>query len=357
VLQWLAVNFRTGAILADLPDLDIGNGVTHTIGQYDSTTVSLPVNESVEVPEWLYATRPLGTMIVAISDDANSTPQWGGLITQRQRTGGAQVQLSVSTPELYLSRRYIRDVRQYPQVDRLEIGSDLLTHYILDGAGGRNGAPMRIAADGLGPLVDGDYKDSDDRTIYSVFQDLGFEWTVGLEWQHNPERITQVCYLSERLGIEATDLGPAVTLDWPGNLASAQVVEDYAEGKGANDVMSTSTGQGSVRPQSDHQASVPNDMPTVEYRGSAGSNITRKATLNTYAAQVLAAMQPGAIGYAVSLPIEAPDAFEIGLGDDVGFDLSGPEFPEHPHGILRAAGIQISKSTVTPVLAGVSMSG
>lgn len=351
-LQWLAVDLRSGEVLADLPDLDMGNGVTHTICQYDSTTVSFPVAGNATPPvNWLYATRRYGSMIVALDPD-DFLPQWGGVVTQRRRVGGGAVQLSVSTPEAYLGRRYVRDRLQYPQVDRIQIGTDLLQRYIVDGAGGRNGLPLRIEADGLGALVDGDYKDTDDRTIYSVFQDLGFEWSIGLEWQHNPERITQVCYLSERIGAEATALGPGITFDWPGNLASVEIVEDYSEGKGANDILSTSTGQGSVRPQSDHQSNVPSDMPTIEYRGSAGSNIVRRATLNAYAQAVLASMGPGAIGYSVTISQNRPEAFQFGLGDDIGLDISGPEFPEHPTGTFRAAGIQLDKTSVTPILAG-----
>lgn len=349
-LQWVSVELRTGLVLAEFPDLNAGT-VSRTIAQYDSTTVNFPVAGDPAPPgNWLAATTRYSTMMVGL-DPIDGEPAWGGIVQQRKRPGGGQVQLTVATPEIYATRRFIRATLQYPNTDRLVIAEDLLTRYVIDGAGGRNGLPLRVVRTGSGQLVDGDYKDTDDKSVYSVFQDLGLEWTIGLEWQSDPSRITMVCYLSEQLGMAASP-GPAVTLDWPGNLASVTITEDYADGQGANDVMATSTGQGDVRPQSDHQVNVAPDMPTVEQRYSAGSNITSRATLNADAATELAIVEDGSTSYEIAVSQIDPIAWQLGLGDDVGIDVSGPEFPDHPQSVQRIVSLQFDASTVQPVLAG-----
>jgi hypothetical protein len=352
-LHWIATALRTGEVLAEFPDLS-ATGLRRTIGQYESTTASFPVIDQRHAPprNWLDATAPFKTMLVALNDDEQ--PVWGGIVLRRQRDGGKAVQLGIATPEVYATRRYIRQTLQYPQTDRLFIASDLINRFLLDGASGRNGVPLRVDIQSDGATADGDYKDSDDKQVYSALQSLGGEWTVGLERLPDTTRITQVWSLSERLGTPASaDLGPAVTLDWPGNLASVQVIEDYSDGNGGNDVMATSSGQGSVRPQSAHQVVAQPERPVVEIRQSAGDNITRLATLNAYAANVLSARANGSTGYAVTISQAADEAFAFDLGDDLGISLSGDEFPDQPNGILRAAGIQYDQSTVTPIMAGV----
>ncbi len=351
-LQWLAASLRTGAVLAEFPDMS-EQGLRRTIGQYETTTVTFPVTDTQHRPpeNWLDATTIYKTMLVALNDAGD--PIWGGIVGQRRRSGGTAVQPSVATPEAYATRRFVRQKLQYPDTDRLFIASDLINRYILDGASGRNGLPLRVDVQTFGNPVDGDYADTDDKSVYSILQDLGGEWTVGLEWQTGPERITQVWQLSERLGAAASpQLGPAVTLDWPGNLASVEIVEDYSEGKGGNDVMATSSGQGSVRPQSDHQPTQQPDRPVVEIRESAGDNITKKTRLNEYAQRVLAARSAGSVGYTLTISQTRPEAFAFGLGDDIGISLSGPEFPDNPNSVLRVAGIQYDEGTVSPIMVG-----
>jgi hypothetical protein len=350
-LHWLATDARTGTVLADFPDLNIGT-LQRTIGAYNTTTATFPVAGHPAPPSnWFTATELWKSMMVAVNDDGD--PVWGGYVTRRPRKGGAQVELTLSTPEVYTTRRFVRQKLQYPQVDRLFIAADLLNRFVVDGASGRNGIPLRIQILSDGVLTDGDYADTDDRTVYSILQDLGGEWTFSLEWRTNPTRITPVCYLAEQLGLRADPTsGPALTLDWPGNLASASITGDYSESNGGNDVMTSSSGSGEVRPQSDHQVTLQADRPTIELRQAVGSNITSRATLNTAARQILAATADGAVGYALTISQNSPAAFAFDIGDDVGVDLQGPEFPEHPAGTLRVAGIQIDKSTVTPILAG-----
>jgi hypothetical protein len=352
-LQWIAVHLRTGEVRAEFPDLQAGT-VTETIGQYDSTTVAFPVTSEPQGPpaNWVDATQPGRSMLVGL-DPLGGQPVWGGIVFKRTRVAGARVQLSVATPGWYLTRRFIRDTRQYPAWDRLLIAQDLLQRYVIDGAAGRNGLPLRIDLAGTGQAVDGDWKDTDDKQIYTAFQDLGLEWRFGLEWQTAPTRVTPVAYLAERLGRAATaGYGPAVTLDWPGNLTVAELDEDYSTGAGANDVMATSTGQGEVRPQSDHQLAVAVDMATFEDRYSAGNNITRRAVLNADAAAELSAVVNGTNAYTLGISQLDPTAWAFDLGDDLGVDLAGPEFPDHPQATVRAVGRQIDDSTVTPILTG-----
>lgn len=356
-LTWIAVDVHTGNVLADMPDL-ASTGLQHTMSTYNTTTATFPVVGTPAPPSnWLDATVPYKTMMVALNDD--NTPVWGGIVGQRQRQGARAVQLTLTTPEGYTARRYIRDTLQYPQADRVSIASDLIGRYIVDGASSLPGLPLRVTSTTGGVLVDGDYKDTDDRTVYAILGDLGLEWTFGLEWQAGPSRITPYCVLSEHLGTAANPgLAPAVTLDWPGgNLVSAQIVEDYSDGKGANDILAVSTGQGEVRPQSAHQNAAQTDRVTLETRVSAGSNVVSLATLNQYAQQTLATMKDGTLAYTLTVSQNSPEAFMVGIGDDVGIDLSGPEFPDHPRTVARLAGIQFDASTVSPILVGADTSG
>jgi hypothetical protein len=348
-LQWIACDLRTGSVMAELPDLKIDT-VDQRVGAYSSNSATLPVASTPAPPaNWLRATEPYKSMLVALNDDGD--PIWQGMVVKRQRDGGSPVSLALTTPEGYFSRRYVRTTLQYPQTDRLFIASDLANRYILDGAGGRPGLPLRVDIQSDGAFVDGDYADQDDRSIYSIYQDLGHEWTITGEWQTNPTRVTLVLALSDRLGVAASPtFGPAVTFDWPSqDLISAQVVDDYSDGRGANDVMGTSTGSGSVRPQSDHQVATQPDRPTIEQRLSVGSNITSRATLNSLSQQILANTKDGARTFAVALPVSSPRAFAFGMGDDVGLDFSGPEFPDHPQTVARLAGRTLTASVVTPI--------
>lgn len=355
MLRWQAVEALTGKLIADLPNLTVGQDLKLIIGQASTATASLWVRSAPT--NWMRATKPYATVLVATQvnedDPADAgVPVWAGLIVQRQRQVQAAVALSLQTAEGYLARRFIRDTVQYPATSwgRVSAGVDLLQRYVLP-----QGLPFRINQIGAGIGQDTRIVDTDDKSIASAFDDLGFEYTVTWERQHEPERITPVITLGERIGAAApSGLGPAVTFDYPGNLSDGQHNDDYSTGKGANDVLATSTGQGSVRPQSAHQVEGNlDDRPLVEFRYSAGTNIVSRAALNNDAQQSMRYLADGTQSVSlVALQSRAPVfGQDWHLGDDIGYDITSPEFPGGLRGVDRAAGVSFTARTVSPILA------
>jgi hypothetical protein len=323
-LSWLSVDARTGVVLADLPDLDVGK-VSRSICRYDSTTGTLPVPTAPD--GWLAATRPGGACMVLLDD---VTPIWGGMVTQRTRGSGDTIALALATIEAYFDRRFVGDVT-YAQVGQNAIVADLITRYVATGPLG--GIPIRVVqVGGAGTLRDRTYADQDDKTVYSVLTDLagvvgGPEWTVEWEHQSGPERYTPVLYVGARIGTGVTPgLAPAATFELPGPVTDAAVVEDYSGGKGANSVIASSSGVSGARPQSPAQIGADDGRPTFEARFTPSTSISDVTTLTGHAADALATLAPGTTTTSMSaVTVDAPKlGADFTLGDDVGYVLGGP---------------------------------
>lgn len=365
-LRWIAVSSTDGSILGEMPNLIVDQALKQTISQSDTASVKLPVVGKPGPPvNWMRITKPYASAFIALDGSDTSTypqPLWGGITQQRSRDSNPVVSVPLATAESYLSRRFIRDTLQYPagSFGVCQVGADLLSRYVVEPTSIGTGLPMRVVRLDNGIGQDFQWQDSNDKTVYSAFQDLGFEWTVSWEWKHAPERITPVLTLGSRIGFNFATSGldaPMVTFSYGaqgGNLQNAAILEDYTDGKGANDVMASSTGSGSVRPQSAHQVAVDLDRPTVEDRYSAGSNLTSLAALNADAAADLATLKDGASGITLTGLYGRAPAFgrRWGIGDDVGYDVQGPQFPEHPTGVVRAIGVSFDPGAFTPVVAG-----
>ncbi|MCU1408457.1 MAG: hypothetical protein JWM23_537 [Microbacteriaceae bacterium] len=334
-LSWVATDALTGEIIADLPGLDV-QSVKSTLGRYEATTAVLPLPTAPQ--NWGRATLPGATNLHLLSQPVDkrgshvgqSIPIWGGMITQRPLTESNTLSLPLATIESYLDRRFVGN-EKYTQVGQNDIINDLVTKYVRNGPNG--GIPLRVeyVTPGPGKLRDREYKDQDDKTIYSVFTDLmgirlGPEWTIGWEWQHNPERITPVLYVGDRIGAAVpAGLGPAATFEMPGAVQSFQLLEDYSNGKGATAVMATSSGEGTLRPQSPMQTTTDPTRPTFEHRWTPSTSITMTDTLTDYAKAALPALADGT--RSLSLSAVADDAPPLGtdwfIGDDIGFSLGG----------------------------------
>lgn len=337
--SWVATAARTGEIITDLTNLDLPT-VKQTVGRYETAQARLPINIEDAPSDWVRATKKNASHLILLGDNpedpAHGIPIIGYRITKRVRDESDVCQLDVATLESYLDCRYIGD-ETYTQVGQNDIFADLIEKYILDGdlggSSGKNGIPIRVqyATAGVGKLRDHTYKDQDDKTVYSALTDMagvigGFEWYLGWEWQHNPERITPVAYVGERVGTApSAGLDPAATFEMPGPVTSFRMVEDYGQGKGANDVMATSSGQGTVRPQSAHETITDADQPTVEYRFTPSTSITNVSTLDDHATSKVAVMADGATTLSLSYSVEDGPRLGIDyfLGDDVGYNIGG----------------------------------
>lgn len=371
-LTWMATAVRTGEIIADLPFLEVKN-LSRTLMKYTTASGTLPLATAPE--DWLRATRHKAACLHLVDVDERQerpdVPVWGGWVTSRSRSTDDVLPLSIATLESYLADRYVGDVT-YSQVGQNLIVKDLVERFVATGSNG--GIPIRVVVVGGQPGTprDREYKDISDKTVYSVLRELagvqgGPEWTIEWELQHNPERITPVLYVGSRIGTPVPDgLAPAATFEAPGPTASAELEESYASGKGATDVLATSTADGDTRPQSQHVVTADPERPTIEYRFSPSTSIVETATLDDHARAKGAELAAGSAVLSLSAVVDRAPALGIdwSIGDDIGYVVGGadrhdeqtvPAFPNGLTGVARAIGWELDMTDVwivTPVLQG-----
>lgn len=373
MFYWVAVEARTGKIITDLPLLDVSS-VKQSLGRYETTTATLPISSQFAPSGWERATKKGATHLILLADNpddpAHGIPLIGYLINRRQRTDKDVIILDLATVEAYLDRRYAVN-KTYTNLGQNSIVSDLISSFIVNGA--KPGIPIRVqnVTGGAGALRSETYLDSDDKTVYSALSNLagvigGPEWYIGWEWQYNPERITPVLYVGNRIGNPIpAGLGPEATFEIPGSVTSFQVVEDYSSTKGATSVIAVSTAQGNVRPQSPAQVdSSDPELPTFEYRYTPSTSITNVSKLTAHAQAALSNLATGALSVGLSsIASEGPQlGIDWFLGDDVGFVIGGidaqgkdtvPSFPGGISGIARVLGWELTLGdtpVVTPIL-------
>lgn len=351
-LSWVAVNANTGQMIADLPELELPGMFGCTLMRYESQTATLPLGDST--PEnWRQATRPGAVFLVCLDDDGQ-TPLWGGLIIDRERTHDGPVQLSMVTVEGYLDRRYVGN-RNYSAGAQNLIARDLIDFYVKTGV--LRGLPIRVqVVGGNGALRARTYKDIEDKTVYSVLGDLsgvigGSEWTVG--WENVNNLITPVFYVGDRIGRSApTDLEPAAQFYLPGSVTSAKLKESYTSQLGANRVMAVSSGVDDARPQSVPKSNTTDLRPTFEFRWTPSTSIKETSTLDDHADRALTAMKDGGIGLEITANRE--EAPRLGkdwsIGDDIGFDLTAPAWPDGLTGVGRVVGWRMDADTIQPLI-------
>lgn len=370
VLSWVSVNANDGSIIADLPGLLPGGPLKRTIGRSETQTAVLPLGSS-QIPDrgpnagatfrrppknWRAATRKKAVFLVALDEPTESEPRgiplWGGMVTERVTTHRSGVELSLTTAEDYFQDRYVGNETfyTYPQND--------LVKFLVDKYAATDGIPIRVQIlPGANPVRGRTYLDRDDKTLGSIIDELsgiigGPEWTVGWEWVTG-QKLGLVLYVGARIGAAApADLHPAARFYLPGSVQDAKLIESYKRGEGANDVMATSSGAGDARPQSSHHTNTGDLRPRVEHRWSPSTSITSTDTLEDHATRALAGMKDGTVALAIiATRSRAPKLGTVwDLGDDIGFDLTGPAWPDGLTGAARALGIEITPTTVVPIL-------
>ena len=355
-LSWLSVNANTGAIIADLPTLKADGALKQTLMRYESQTATLPLDGAPS--NWRQATRKGAVFLVALDEpDANNNqrPLWGGLVKDRDTDDGPDVKFSLVTAEAYLDRVYVGN-EQFSQVAQNTIVKTLVETYAKTGA--KRGLPLRVEIlGGNGALRDAAYADTDDKTLYSVLTDLsgldgGPEWTVRWEWV-NTSTMGLVVTVGDRVGVPApSGLGPAAQFYLPGSVSSASLHEGYGADEGANDVMAVSSGVADARPQSTHQTNDADLRPRFEYRYTPSVSEPNVPTLESYAKRALASMKDGSVALTLTANRqEAPRlGVDWGIGDDVGFDLTAPAWPDGISGTARAVGWEMTDTTITPLV-------
>lgn len=347
-LSWVSINANTGTIIADLPTVRPDGSLKRTIGRHEAQTVSLPLDGAPL--NWQNATRKKSVFLVALSEPLDNEPRglpvWGGMVIDRTTSHGPDVKLSLVTAEDCLNDHYVGDETLYTWPQN-SIVTYLVNKYV-------TGIPLRVVElAGANPVRGRAYLDKDDKTVFALLDELsgvngGPEWTIGWEWVDD-QKLGMVLYVGARIGMAApSGLGPASWFELPGNVTSAELVESYRRGEGANDVMATSSGSGDARPQSSHHVYTGDGRPKVEFRWSPSTSITDIGTLEDHAARALASMENGTV--ALSITANRTEATPFSLGDDVGFSLFSPAWPDGISGSARAIGVEWTDTTITPVL-------
>ncbi|WP_105033487.1 hypothetical protein [Cryobacterium aureum] len=353
-------------MIADLPGLEVEK-VGKTLSRFTSTTANLPLPTAPE--NWPRAVLQGASVLWLLTDNI---PTWGGMVTEAERNQTDVIPISLATVEAYLDRKFVGD-----EVF-LQVGQNVIVQTLVDkyaAAGSNGGIPIRVVftTPGDGKLRDLKLADDEDKSLYSVLQALaglkgGPEWTIVGERQHEPERITFVLLVGDRVGVAApAGLGPQATFDMPGCVTDFKIRSSYANGSGANDVMAVSTATADVRPQSAHQIVLDDIRPTFEERWTPSTSITITETLDDHAAAALAILRNGSAAVSLTASTDAAPQLDTdwGIGDDIGYVIGGtigevpdqvesvPSVPGGLAGVARCIGWEQTfgaNPTITPTL-------
>lgn len=360
MLSWVSANANTGSIIADLPTLKPDGALKATLMRYESQTASLPMGDPSDPadkgrpPEnWREATRKAAVFLVAL--DELQQPVWGGMVIRRTTANEGDVKFSLISAEAYFDRVYVGDVT-FTNIPQNTIVKTLVETYAKTGA--KRGLPLRVQiVGGTGTPRTQTYKDSEDKTLYSVLTDLsgllgGPEWTVGWEWV-DTKTLGLVVTVGDRVGATApAGLGPAAQFYLPGSVDSATLEEGYGASEGANDIMAVSSGVEGARPQSPHQTNTADLRPRFEFRWTPSTAIKITDNLTAHAQRALAAMKNGTVALAITA--NRQEAPQLGrdwrIGDDIGFDLKAPAWPDGISGTARCVGWELTDTTITPLV-------
>jgi hypothetical protein len=350
-VRWIACDLVTGRITEELPNLKPTGAIGEVMGSITTAqfTLPIPLRPAGSAPwNWEGATSPGRSMIVALG--ANNQPFWAGRITRRK--GGTEPLLQLGTESLhgYLDCRYIGDHTWTNADDISVIAAGLIADADDEGIG------FLVDAPPSGHLRDRTYKDKDNKTIYRAMTELsgvidGPEWTIDLGWEDEDELVvTKTVRVAPRIGVAAVE--PNAVFETTTNSVFETVGssearyaydEDYTNGKGANDVVSYSSGQGDAQPFSSHARDeflLANGWPRYEYRFQPSSSITSVATLNSHAQAKLAVMRIGGKAWVIDARWSVYPRLGVDwrIGDDISWRLLGHRHPDSVGGRGRAIG-------------------
>lgn len=284
---------------------------------------------SVRLQEgWDAATLGGRAMIAAL--DESEQPLWAGMVVRRRSGPGEWVNVDLVTHEAYFDRRYVKD-HTYTQVSQGGIVAALIASDVKpDG--------IEFVVDAVSPqLRDRAYVDDEDKTVFSVLQELmevegGPEFTVDLEWRPGSDRrvLDRVLRVRDRLGSASTT--PKARFDLPGCVTTFEYVEDFSAEVGANDVLASSSGEGEARPESRHMVdttALAQGWARFEHRFSPSTSITQIDTLDAHARSRLSQMRDGANQLTLTARREVGPqvGVDFWLGDNVAVSLTCPRFP------------------------------
>lgn len=376
---WFLAEVRTGQLLQELVTLDISGSVGRTLGQSTSGSFTLYLPRTT-LP-WREYTQPGRWMVVGILDDR---PFWAGIILQREGGTNSTVDLTCTSPEGYLDRRYVHD-HTWSQKDEASV----IATGLLQEAVSPDGICLRIDAPATGTKRDRTYLDTGNKTVYAAMQELmgvrsGPEWSIDPEWVAGAEgqQVELVARVRKHYGRETA----AVVFDYPGPIVEYTTSESYDAGSGANEVLADgaqetpeatvdeSAGEDDVDDVGDvgdveevetifhrskvtiAQAVLDAGWPRYAYRWQPSTSITEQSTLDTYAADTCSALAWGTEAWTVTLAASvAPRlAEDWDLGDQVRVVVEQSAF--HPQGAeyegrIWAWELDTAGDRITPTIA------
>ncbi|MEU8264487.1 alkaline phosphatase D family protein [Micromonospora sp. NPDC048999] len=336
-IEWLGCDLVSGRVIAELPDLT--GTVSRVLGAYTSSSLSMPIPTAGPAALGslaIQATQPGVTMIVCV---ANGVPVWGGIVLVRDGGTDADLRLGCVSLEGYLDARYVGD-HTWAQRDEVRvIAAGLAGDAMVEGIG------LDVDARASGVLRDRSYTGRDDATVYSRLRELmavegGPEWTIDVDWADAAKtRVAKILRVGKRIGVAAGQAQPRAV--WTSGGASDlryRLSEDYSNGKGANHVVATSSGEGDERPQSAPARDILPGWPRWERRWSPSSSITEQSTLDAHARSELALRRDGAVTVSLDTRFSAYPRLGLDwrLGDDGRAELQGHR---HPGGLVRTGRI------------------
>jgi hypothetical protein len=347
---WYGCDWPSGRIVAELPGLTATGPLARRLGTYTTTSFSLDL--AARTPDWIPATQEGRALVVATIDDV---PTWAGIVLPRARGSAKGSDLSATTVEGYLARRYTPDL-VFAGADLSTIAAGLL-------AAVQPTVPcLDITTTLTGVTASRTYRDSDDKTVLANLTELmgqsgGPEFTIDPTWAPDRTGFRLAARVAPRIGSQTTV--PTAVFDYPGPVADYAEHGSYEDGKGATVVRATGAGEGDTRAVSDTLTSpyVADGWPVYEFRFSPGSDITDTAVLNSHAAAALALRAPGASSWSfVASTAEGPElGTEWQLGDRVRLLVQPGASLGHPDGADVTARcwaweLDTAAGTVAPII-------
>ena len=360
--RWLAVSLLNGKILCDLPGVVATNPARRTMNSVETQDVQFFVDQNTN-PDWDFATEGKTSALIAyIEVGGKPIIQWGGIITKKvvdSSNGLNMATLSLATLEAYLDDRYTGAYTTDPSgvgatVDQNVIAQILVNNFVVANQGIPFNAQIVGAAGS--PRFE-QYNDFDDKTVLSNLQTLaglyqGIQFTAWWSW--NPDNtITPTFTVGSRIGKAATaGLAPSVTFD-NSMLTQFSVSKDWSKGQGANDVMAVGNGQGLSRPTGEIVGASFGNRPRVQYRYNPTTSIWDPQTMTQHAQGAFALLANGTTIVTLKAPMNSGPMFGVDwdLGDDIGYQLSGPAVPRGISGVGQVFAYETDHSTyMSPIL-------
>lgn len=361
-VRWFGCDLVTGQIIAPLHDLT--GTVSRQLGAATSANLTLPIPRSgpgaVPLTTIEQATEPGRTMVVAV---VNDVPAWGGIVLVREGGTGATVSLACISIEGYLDRRYVGG-HTFVNADEAAIVAGLLGDAQTEGIG------LLLDTPPTGRTRTRTYFDQDDATVLSRLQELtrvsdGPEFTIDLDWTDDTHTaVAKLFRLRSRIGRTATPptaifrtTAASVFGSRGASEARYTFSENYSDGRGANHVVATSSGESEDRPQSAPARAedlLAAGWPRWERRWSPSSSISSQDVLDDHAAAELARRRNGARTWTFEARWDQYPRLNVDwrIGDDVGWRVVGHRHPDGVVGQGRAIGwdLDMQAGKVVPIL-------